>query len=158
MANPFTGSDLVEVAVQMEKNGEGFYSSAAKKISNPKAKALLQQLALDEIEHRKLFENMLRQVGPAQPFETYPGEYDAYLKAHVESQVFTQQRMERLLGQRDLSPHDALQFGIDSERDAIAYYSLMKKFVGPRDEKVVENIVTEERGHFTKLVGLLGSI
>jgi rubrerythrin len=155
MSLGFSASDLVEAAVQLERNGHRFYLAAADEVPGARAKDLLHRLADDEVEHLKLFERMLTRVGPADIRETYPGEYAAYLKAHVDSQVFTKARMEALLAQKALAERDALQFGVDSEKDAILYYSQMIGFVPKRDRPTVEGIIEEERKHLAQLVGLM---
>lgn len=155
MSLGFSASDLVEAAVQLEKNGHRFYTMAADGLASRRAKDLLHRLAHDEVEHLKLFERLLTSVGQADIRESYPGEYGVYLRAHVDSQVFTQARMTQLLAQKTMSERDALQFGIDSEKDAILYYSEMIRFVPSRDRATVEGIIDEERRHLSQLVGLM---
>jgi rubrerythrin len=155
MSVGFTASDLVEAAVQLERNGHRFYTAAADSLSSQRAKDLMHRLADDEVEHLKLFERLLTTVGLADVRESYPGEYGVYLKAHVDSQVFTQRRMTQLLAQKAMSERDALQFGIDSEKDAILYYTEMIRFVPSRDHTAVEGIIDEERRHLSQLVGLM---
>ena len=155
MSLGFSASDLVEAAVQLERNGHRFYTTAADSVTGRRAKDLLHRLAQDEVEHLKLFERLLSTVGLAAIRESYPGEYEVYLKAHVDSQVFTEARLNRLLAQKTLPERDALQFGIDSEKDAILYYSEMIRFVPSRDHATVEGIIDEERRHLSQLVGLM---
>lgn len=155
MSLGFSANDLVEAAVQLERNGHRFYTTAADGVSSQRAKDLLHRLADDEVEHLKLFERLLTSVGLADIRESYPGEYGVYLKAHVDSQVFTQARMAELLAQKTMRERDALQFGIDSEKDAILYYSEMIRFVPTRDRPTVEGIIDEERRHLSQLVGLM---
>ena len=155
MSLRFSGNDLVEAAVQMERNGLKFYTAAADAVANDRAKDLLRQLADDEVQHLRTFEQLLRSVGLAQMHESYPGEYEDYLKAHVDMQVFTQARLQQLLAQKTMSERDALQFGIDSEKDAILYYTEMIRYVPSADQKTIEGIIGEERRHLTQLVGLM---
>ena len=151
----FTGSELVEIAVQMERNGLQFYASAADTVANVKAKDLLHRLANDEVRHLKLFEGMLTSPGLVNMHESYPGEYAKYLQAHVDGQVFTEARMKQLLAQKALSERDALRFGMDSEKDAILYYTEMLRFVQASNEKTVQNIIEEEKKHLAGLVEMM---
>ena len=155
MSVGFTASDLVEAAVQLERNGHRFYMTAADSLSSQRARDLMHRLAEDEVEHLRLFERLLTTVGAADVRESYPGEYGVYLKAHVDSQVFTQARLTQLLTQKAMSESDALQFGIDSEKDAILYYTEMIRFIPSRDHNAVEGIIAEERRHLSQLVGLM---
>lgn len=158
MTMSFTGSELVEFAVQLEKNGLNFYATAADTVVNPKTKDLLHVLANDEIQHMHLFQDLLTHVGLADLRESYPGEWVTYLQAHVESQVFTAARMKQLLAQKTLSERDALQFGIDSEKDAILYYTEMMRFVQSADQKTVQGVIDEEKRHLTRLVGMMKDV
>jgi len=158
MSLGFSASDLVEAAVQLERNGHRFYSTAADSVAGQRAKDLLHRLANDEVEHLRLFERLLTTVGLTEIRESYAGEYGVYLRAHVDSQVFTEARLAHLLAQKTMAERDALQFGIDSEKDAILYYSEMIRFVPQRDRATVESILEEERRHLTQLVGLMKDI
>jgi rubrerythrin len=54
-----------------------------------------------------------------------------------------------------MSERDAVQFGIDSEKDAILYYSEMIRFVPSRDRPTIKGIIDEERRHLSALVELM---
>jgi rubrerythrin len=155
MALQFTGSELVEIAVQMEKNGMQFYAAAADAVGNARARGLLRDLAADEVQHLRIFQGLLTNLALADLNESYPGEYQVYLQAHVDGQVFTEARMKRLLAQQSLSEREALQFGLDSEKDAILYYTEMLRFVPGADQKTVQGIIEEEKKHLAKLAAMM---
>jgi len=151
----FSGSELVEIAVHMEKNGLTFYASAADSVADARAKDLLHKLADDEVQHLKLFQGLLTSAGIAHLHESYPGEYATYMQAHVDGQVFTEARMKQLLAQKALSERDAIQFGMDQEKDAILYYTEMLRFVQASDQKLVQGILEEEKKHLAGLVAMM---
>jgi rubrerythrin len=155
MTLKMTGSDLVEVAVQMERNGQKFYTTAADSVASQRTKALLMRLAQDEVEHLRFFEKLLGSVGLVDIHETYPGEYETYLQAYVDGQVFTKARLDGLLAQKTMSERDALMFGIDSEKDAILYYTEMLRFVAASDHQAIKGVIHEEKKHFAQLCGVL---
>lgn len=155
MSIGFRGHDMVETAVQMERNGLRFYRQAADGVADGLARDLLQRLADDEVRHLRFFETMLASVGLAELHESHPGEYEKYLRAHVDGQVFTAARMEKLLAEPTMSEVEALQFGIDAEKDAILYYTEMNRFVPSRDHTMIEGILDEERRHLAQLTELL---
>jgi rubrerythrin len=151
----FTDRDLVAMAIQMEENGQAFYSRAADRLADGRAKDLLRRLARDEAEHRETFDRLLSGIGAAQSPESHAGEDQDYVRAHLESQVFSRARMDQLLGQASVPERAALQLGIDSEKDSILFYSEMKSFVSGSAHPVVDRIIGEEREHFSALVELL---
>jgi rubrerythrin len=153
----FTDRDLVAMAIQLEEHGQAFYSRAADKVADTRCKDLLRRLARDEATHRELFERMLSSLGGVQVPQSCDGEDQSYVRAHLESQVFSRARMDQLLGQATVLERDALQLGVDSEKDSILFYSEMKSFVSTSDHPVVDRIIAEEREHFSALVELLGT-
>ena len=48
---PFAASDIVEIGIQIEKNGRDFYSAAADKSKDPKIKEIFRYLAGEEEKH-----------------------------------------------------------------------------------------------------------
>lgn len=158
MGLTFSGNDLVEVAVQMERNGLQFYSKAADSVKDDRAKELLFKLSRDEIQHLEFFQRLLSTVGQVDIHESYAGEYEKYLQAHVDEQIFTEVRMKQLMAQTTLSERDALQFGIDAEKDAILYYTEMLRFVPSAEHRTIQRIIDEEKTHFSQLTGLLKTV
>ena len=54
----FSLKDIIDIAVQIERNGERVYRNAALKIENPSLRSLLLSLAGDETQHAKWFEEL----------------------------------------------------------------------------------------------------
>jgi rubrerythrin len=154
----FQGAELVKFAVQLETNGYDFYRQASAKLAVPDIKGLFDDLARQELEHKAVFEGLIKQTGRPTTAESYTGEYDSYLKAYVDSYVFTLERMRGLLARPVLEVKEAIQFGVDSEKDTILYYIHIKKAVRKTDGPVIERIIAEERRHFTRLVQLLRAL
>jgi rubrerythrin len=154
----FHGAELVQFAVQLEMNGYDFYHQASMKLAAPEVKTLFEDLARQELEHKAVFEGLIKQTGQPTMAESYPGEYDSYLKAYTDSYVFTLERMRSLLARPALDVKEAVQFGVDSEKDTILYYIHIKKAVRKANGPIIDRIVTEERRHFTRLVELLRSL
>ena len=61
----FSAAEAFEMAMEIEKNGEAFYTAVAAKSADPEVKALFEDLALQEQGHYKAFEKMLEDVKPA---------------------------------------------------------------------------------------------
>jgi len=96
----FSGSELLEIALGIERNGAAFYQALADKTQNKNAKAIYEHLASEERKHLNTFQGMLNTLGQYQPPEAYAEEYMLYLKSLVDSSVFSnvteaQQKAER---------------------------------------------------------------
>jgi rubrerythrin len=154
----FSGSELLEVAVGIEKNGAAFYQALAEKIKGPSARAIYEHLAAEEIKHQKTFQAMLETVGSYQPPEGYAKEYQLYLKSLVDSSVFTDVAQARQRAAEASSQIKALDIGIQAEKDSILFYTEIQNLVKPADRQVVLKIIDEERGHLSQLYQLRQSL
>jgi rubrerythrin len=59
----FTLTDIIELAVQIEKNGESTYRRAQQATSDPFLADLLGRLADEELEHQRWFTELKSRVG-----------------------------------------------------------------------------------------------
>lgn len=155
MAIVFEGAELVKFAIQLETNGYDFYRESSARLNAAPSKAIFDSLARQELEHKATFERLFENTGRPSIFESYPGEYDLYLKAYADSYVFTAKRMNDMLANPRLNEKEAVQFGIDSEKESILYYTSIKEVIHQTDRSIIDRIIVEERKHFVLLVGLL---
>jgi rubrerythrin len=149
----FKPSDVYEIAMQIEANGEKLYRHAANVTDDSKMKELFTYLADEEVEHQKLFESLAKKVEHYQLPETYDGEYCAYVRSYSEGLVFTPDRMEKELA-RVKGAEDAIEFGIQREIESILYYLETRNFVPENQRADIDRIIDEERRHYLKLIDL----
>ena len=147
MSIVFAGSELIEIALNMERNGVVFYQALADKTQNKDAKTIYDYLANEEKKHLNTFQGMLNAVGQYRPPQDYAEEYMLYLKSLVDNSVFsniseTQQKAEKIS-----SEIEAIDTGIQAEKDSILFYTEMQNFVRQPDQKIVLNIIDEEKAH-----------
>lgn len=154
MGNIFAGSEIVELGIQIEKNGRDFYNTLAAQSKNPKAKEIFRYLAAEEEKHIIVFEKILENKDKYQPPQTYPGEYFAYMNALASEYVFTQENKGSQIAKKIKSDKEATDLGIGFEKDSIIFYEGMKKAVPEYDQKTVEELIIQEQGHLRKLVDL----
>jgi len=153
-----SGSELAKIAIGIEKNGIAFYDSLVDSAKDMTAKDTYSFLANKEREHVEIFQNMLNQVGDYQPPEYYTEEYDLYLRALVDSAVFSDDKVAREMAQKAGSDAEAVQIGLGAEKDSILFYSEMRDLVRRTDRDVIEKIIEEEKSHLRHLVGLKKSL
>src|SRR4030042_1529159 len=110
-----SGSELAQIAIGIERSGAAFYDSLAKSARDATARGVYKSLADKEREHIKIFQNMLSQVGDYQPPDTYTEEYDLYLKALVDSAVFSDDKISREMAREVGGAAEALQTGTGGE-------------------------------------------
>jgi rubrerythrin len=150
----FSGRELIEIAVGIEKNGAAFYNSLAGSTKNPEAKGTYKYLADQEKEHAAVFQKMLGLVSEYKPPETYTEDYKRYLKALIDSLVFTDDKVTLETAKKVKSDAEAIQVGVGAEKDSILFYMEVKELVRPAERKVVKKIIEEEKSHLRQLTGI----
>jgi len=147
----FEASDIVEIAVRIEENGANFYKFAEQVAKQEEAKKLFAHLAIEEIAHKKIFEGIFAKMEKYSPPESYEGEYSSYLRDYVDSNIiFTKEAMDKELS-KVKDTITALDFAIRRELDSILYYHEIKRFVPVAQHATLDQIIDEERKHFSKL-------
>ena len=155
--NTFKASEMFQVAMRIEENGERLYRHAVNLTADSKMKDLFNFVADEEVKHKKTFEAMLSKVEDYEPPESYPGEYFAYLKTYAENLVFPEAQMEREIAKiKEIG--EALEFAIQREIESILYYLEARGFVPESQRPEIDKIIEEERRHYLKLVDLRRSI
>ena len=153
-----SGKELIDIAVGIERNGAAFYDSLVESTRDLTAKSAYQSLADQEREHMGIFQGMLGLAGEHSFSETYTEEYDVYLKALVDSSVFTDDQVAREMAQKVSSDAEAIHIGIIAEKESILFYSEMRNLVRRPDREVLTRIVGEERSHLRQLSELKKSV
>jgi rubrerythrin len=147
----FEASDIVEIAIRIEENGTNFYKFAEQIAKQEEAKKLFADLALAEIAHKKFFEGIFAKMEKYSPPESFEGEYSSYLHDYVDSNIiFTREAMDKELT-KVKDTISALDFAIRRELDSILYYHEIKRFVPIAQHAAIDQIIDEERKHFSKL-------
>ncbi len=147
----FRVSEVFEIAIKIEENGEKFYRHAATLAENTSARDMFTYLAEEEIKHKRTFEGMLSKVQEYQPPESYPGEYFAYLRAYAEGLIFSPEKIRTEFA-RVKNVTDAIDFAIQREIESILYYIETKQLVPASQRDDIDRIIEEERRHYLKLV------
>lgn len=158
MGNIFAGSEIVEVGIQIEKNGRDFYNALAKQSKVKLAQDVFKYLEGEEEKHIAVFQKMLTSVQKYEPAESYQGEYLAYMKALASDSVFTQKDKGKEAAKKVKTDKEAVELGIGFEKDSIIFYEGMKKLIPDYDAKIVEELISQEQGHLRQLAELKEAI
>jgi rubrerythrin len=143
--------------VGIEKNGAAFYQALTEKSRGESTQAMYRHLMAEEVKHQKTFLAMLDEVGHYQPPQDYAEAYLVYLKSLVDSSVFTNVDQARQIAAKTSSDQQALDIGIQAEKDSVLFYTEMKNLVKPADQEIITNIIDEERDHLNQLSRLKAS-
>ncbi|MBP9560866.1 MAG: ferritin family protein [Syntrophorhabdaceae bacterium] len=158
MMNILSAGDIFQFAIRIEEYGEIFYHKAALNAVDEGVRKTFNRLADEEIKHKRVFQGLYEKTKDNRPAESYPGEYMANLRAFLDGKViFTKDSQEKELAiiQDTIS---AIDFAIQRELDSILYYQEAKQFVHENQHKLIDEIINEERRHFTILSDLKKSL
>jgi rubrerythrin len=149
----FTMTDLCDIAIQIERNGEAAYRRSGEMTDRPEIMNMLRKLADDELKHAKWFAD-LNLTGPSlpddSPLETAGREL---IQGMMENQSFSLDPVKLSQAQKI---EDILAQSIEFEKDTIIFYEMMGGFID--DENVIEkldSIIGEERMHVATLKSIL---
>jgi len=156
--NIFAGSEIIEIGIQIEKNGRDFYNTLEKKSKNQKASEIFEYLAGEEEKHIKVFQEILNKTEKYEPSGLDADEYFAYMDALASEYVFIQKDKGEQIAKTVKSDKEAVNMGIGFEKDSIIFYEGMKKAVPEYDLKILDELIMQEQGHLRILSDLKKSL
>ena len=151
MSIAFSGSELINIAIGIERSGVIFYDTLVKSTKNVATRDVFQNLADVEREHIQIFQNILTEAEKYQIPEAYAAEYAAYLQALVDNAVFTDDFITSELATKASSDIVALELAITAEKDTILFYYGMKEITPKSALSTLNKIITEEKRHLRQL-------
>lgn len=156
MKNNYNVVEVIQMAINIEKEGFEFYSRIAKHAADEKSKAVFILLAEQEKKHIETFTNLLEVMSD---IHKVSGEYifdevvSGYFRALTESKVF---QPERMYNAADMtSAKEAIQEGINAEKNSILFYNELLKSTDLQEVRTsLELIIDEEKRHIIDLTNL----
>lgn len=156
----FTAAQALEMALDIEKNGQTFYNKVAAKSTDPEVKALFEDLAIQEQRHYRVFQNMLEGIDPdAAPASPYPAayydEYKAYVHVAMENALFAGPDKALALAEKAEDRETALRAAMDFEKDTLLFFYDLRDMMGEADRETVSGVIREEQKHLRRLARML---
>lgn len=141
----FSDSEIFDIAIQLEENGERFYRQAVLQVKSEDLRELLIWLAEQEMHHRESFVQMKSCVK-----RTPEGRWAEAASGAILQSVMGEHALS--LDEVDFSaiPDEAalLKVAIGFENDGIMFYELMRSFVEDAATLLqLDRIIQEERAH-----------
>jgi rubrerythrin len=152
----FTATEAIEMAMEIEKNGETFYNAAAEKATDPEVTALFKDLALQEQGHYRVFQNMLGGItlAPDLPATEYD-QYEAYVRVALENALFAGPDKALALAEQAKDRETALRAALGFEKDTMLFFYDLREMVSEGDRQAISNVIQEEKKHVRRLAGML---
>ena len=157
MPADFTAKEVIEMGVQIERNGFIFYELLSKKVTSEKVREIFEFLAGEEKRHVASFEKLLDSIQQYDPSEAYPDEYFAYMRELASEHVFTMAEEGAKIADSINDNKKAVEIALKFEKDSVLFYEQMQKIVGEEDKKIIQSLIYQEQQHVEKLKMLLSS-
>jgi rubrerythrin len=151
----FSTSEILDLAIRIEQNGESVYRDAMGLISNPELISLLGWMADEEAKHAKWFAGLKDK-----------------LEAHAANpfvEEMSRELFSDLLGEKNFS-HAEVDFSqvddvdqliaifIEFEKDTVLFYEMLEPFI--EDDTTLSDlkqIIDEENNHINRLQEIAGN-
>jgi rubrerythrin len=156
----FTAVQALEMALDIEKNGETFYNEVAAKSADPEVKALFEDLAVQERGHYRVFEKMLGGTDPeVAPATAYPAayydEYQAYVHVAMENALFAGPDKALALAAKAEDRETAIRAAMGFEKDTLLFFYDLRDMVSEADQETISGVIREEQKHLRRLARML---
>ena len=155
MSHQFSDLEGLRIAMEMEKRGHDFYRRAARLTKSESIVKMLEELAAEEEGHQRDFSKLMEDQCAgrfAEASACYSSETSTYLSAIAADIVFPGGLME--VGRRGGFDNLAaiLTTAIDSEKNAILFYSELRDLTGDEDAKnAFGSVIAQEKVHLARL-------
>lgn len=150
----YTAKDVFEMAIQAKARGAKLYLALARNSENYHVGQLFTELAKDEQRHKIQLQKMLDKITDEKREEAYPGEKSLYLKALVDANTFSCDKVEKKALELTISEEEALQAGITFEKDFMLFLHDLKAHVEPEASDAINVLIDEEVKHFKEIFHL----
>jgi rubrerythrin len=137
--------EAIQAAIQMEKDGYSFYKKAAAQTSSDMGKSIFEGIAKDELIHLEIFQKLFEDnVGKS--------EWDDLVdssKKYQDIDVFPKDLKSIEGAKPDTNELDALRIAMDSEKEAIDYYTTIWQNSDDNEiKKIIDTIIDQEKKHY----------
>jgi rubrerythrin len=149
----FSLKDIIDIAVQIEQNGERVYRNATENTEDPSLQSILKWLADEEARHVKWFEALKANVSDDGDFPEQEEVGKKLLQDAVGAHSFILEEVE-LSNMEKIE--DLLELAIDFEKDTALFYKMLQPLI--EDQKTLDQlhvIIQEEENHARRLMAFM---
>ncbi len=151
MSDLFSGSELIKIAIGIERSGIAFYDVMTKSADNAATRDVFEYLVTMEREHLEIFQDMLADAEKYEISGSSVEECAPYIQALVDSAVFTDEMVISEMATEADSDSKALELAIGAEKDSLLFYYEMKDMASSSAKAALNEIIAEEKSHLRQL-------
>jgi rubrerythrin len=144
----FNVKDAIKTAIQLEKDGHAFYTKAAVQTKSDLGRTVFESLAADELVHLETFQKIFQGKIDAVEWSTLVQSNSKYTNLTI----FPKDLKTTEGADPNSDELDALRMGMDSEKEAIDYYTKVVNDTSDTEVKqILTEIINQEKNHYRLL-------
>ena len=145
----FSIDDIIDLAIQIERNGEKILRDAQKKISNPQLTSLVEWMADEEVKHVEWFSNLKPTPRMAINDPAIEEMGKSLLRNVLGDQGFSLKDANFI---KISQTKDLLSIMIEFEKDTVLFYEMIRSVVSDKETLTfLDKIIAQENQHAQKL-------
>jgi len=152
-AAQFSAYEVIEIAIEMEKNGEKLYKELGAVCKERTASDVFKALAESKPQQVEQYQKLLAKVKKEAPAEAYPGEYTLYLKNLADDHSGA---MSAIL-KKAVTVHttlEAVELALDHKKNTLLYLQELGAHVDKKDADIVSELIKKKQADMNKLIEL----
>jgi len=152
----YKAGEVLEKAIEIEVKGAAFYQALAETADDSSLIELFTYLAEQEKTHEQTFTAMMDRAGEFR--EDLGMDYFDYLAGMqllADQGIFEDDKKTVKQAVLAKSRDDLIRIAMQFEKDSILYYSEMRPVVDADANRILDELIEQERGHLKKLQNLL---
>lgn len=147
----FRAAEILDMALQIERQGIAFYSACRDMAHSPGLIKTFSFLIGQEHRHADIFSGMKAEAGEQRLPEGFAGEYESTVDSFVRGRVFSSPEAAEREARRLRDEHTAVDRAVEFEQQSISFYNTIKDRVRDSEAAVIERVIDEERSHIERL-------
>ncbi len=153
MSDKLTIQEIIEIAIEIEKNGKSFYQSLSESANTAQLREFFAYLSKEEESHINRFEEILKSAGGYQISELYyVVDYMGYMKAIADERVFKGDISISEFVKSLKSISSAIDKAIGFEKDSILFlYEMLEILDDKSNKEPIQKLINEEKEHIRRL-------
>jgi rubrerythrin len=150
----FSILEIIDMAIQLEKNGEQVYRRGAGQVADDELKRMLLWFADEEVRHAQFFTALKTEI------EENAGDL---INADMSRELIDRFIREQMFSLKDVDftriddLEELLNIFIEFEEDTLQFFAMLKPFVNDSNEAGrIDQIIAEEKSHISQLREIKG--
>ncbi len=141
--------DLIELAINIEREGVSFYQTLARYSNSGKTRELFEDLAEDERNHERFFQNLKNMYSITEEERIEDEDLDELIRQISHHSIFPELKPDKIT---NFHPLEAIKMGLKTEKNTIKFYKRMQKIIKDENSReALKQLTEEEEKHLKQL-------